>query len=123
MLTQKTRQTRQGEIERTIHVERTDALRATITETRQLKTKTTSTSTAYRLRRFDSEIGGIGVEVVKLDGSGEVFDVLLDGNLSTCTWKWAKSFCASRNVSWTRSEAPPLARGSGSNSRSASSSR
>jgi hypothetical protein len=79
MLTQKTRQTRQCEIERTIHVERTDALRATITETRQLKTKTTSTSTAYRLRRFDSEIGGVGVEVVKLDGSGEVYDCLLHG--------------------------------------------
>ena len=85
MLTQKTRQTRQCPIERTIHVERTDALRATVTETKVLKTKTTSTSTAYRLRRFDSEIGGVGVEVVKLDGSGEVFDVLLDDSLSTCT--------------------------------------
>ena len=85
MLTQKTRQTRQCSIERTIHVERTDALRATVTETKVLKTKTTSTSTAYRLRRFDSEIGGVGVEVVKLDGSGEIYDVLLDGLRSTCT--------------------------------------
>jgi hypothetical protein len=80
-----TRQTKAGQIERNIHVERTDALRVTITETKLLKTKTTSSSMAYRLERIDSHIGGVGVEVVKLEGSGEVYHVLLGRHETTCT--------------------------------------
>src|SRR5262249_49192537 len=80
-----TRNTKACEIERTIHVERSDALRVTITETKILKTKTTSSSTSYRLRRIDSEIGSVGVEVIKLDGSGEVYHVLLGRHETTCT--------------------------------------
>ena len=80
-----TRSTKACTIERNIHVERTDALRVTITETKQLKTKTTSSSTAYRLQRIDSQIGGVGVEVIKLDGSAEVYHVLLGRHETTCT--------------------------------------
>ena len=56
-----TRNTKACQIERNIHAERTDALRVTITETKLLKTKTTSTSAAYRLQRIESQLGGVGV--------------------------------------------------------------
>jgi hypothetical protein len=76
---QSERTTKAGQIERTIHVAMwSNTIHATITETKQLKTKTTSTSTTYILRPIPSQMGGVGVEVEKLDESGEVYNVLLN---------------------------------------------
>ena len=83
MMTQ-TRQTKAASIERVIHVERTDALRATVTETKVLKTKTTSSSRMYRISRISTAFGVAAATVTNLT-SGECYDVLLDGHRSTCT--------------------------------------
>jgi hypothetical protein len=78
MLTSTTRQTKACPIERTLHVSIwNNVIRATITEVRQLKTKTTTTTTTYLLRRLDSQPGG--VEVEKLGTDGEVYHALLNG--------------------------------------------
>src|SRR5262249_36104424 len=75
---QSERTTKAGQIERMIHVALwNNILRATITETKQLKTKTTSTSTTYILRPVPSQMGGVGVLVEKLGTDGEVYNVLL----------------------------------------------
>ena len=81
-----TRDTKAGPIERNIHVEMwSHEIRATITEYRRLKTKETSTTTTYLLRRIPSQLGGTGVEIEKLDGSGEVYHALLYGTYGhTC---------------------------------------
>ena len=75
-----TRNTRACPIERRIHVARVNiGIRATITEEKQLKTKTTASSTTYLLRPLASQLGGSGVEVEKLGTDGEVYHALLSG--------------------------------------------
>jgi hypothetical protein len=75
-----TRTTRACPIERRIHVARVNiGIRATISEERQLLTKTTTSSTTYLLRRIESQLGGVGVEVEKLGTDGEVYHALLNG--------------------------------------------
>jgi hypothetical protein len=75
-----TRSTKAGPIERRIHIARVNiGIRVTITDERQLKTKTTSSTTTYLLRRIDSQLGGTGVEVEKLGTDGEVYHTLLAG--------------------------------------------
>jgi hypothetical protein len=79
MLT-RTRNTKECEIERTTHLSIwSGVIRATITEVKQLKTKTATTTTTYLLRPLASQIGGKGVEVEKLGTDGEVYHVLLNG--------------------------------------------
>src|SRR6516162_965855 len=77
MLTTTQRTTKACPIERTIHVERTDALRATVTETRPLKTKTTSSSRTYRLQRFAADFG-TAAEVANTT-TGECYRTNVDG--------------------------------------------
>jgi hypothetical protein len=75
-----TRNTKAAVIERNIHVAIWNhVIRATITEEKQLKTKTTASSTTYLLRPLESQIGGGGVEVEKLGTDGEVYHALLSG--------------------------------------------
>jgi hypothetical protein len=75
-----TRETRACKIERRIHVERTNiGVRCTITEEKQLRTKTTTSTTTYLLRRIESQLGGVGIEIEKLGTDGELYHVLLAG--------------------------------------------
>jgi hypothetical protein len=75
-----TRTTKACDIERTIHVSIWNhIIRAFITETKQLKTKTTAATTTYILRPRESQLGGALVEVEKLGTDGEVYHALLSG--------------------------------------------
>jgi len=79
-----TRNTKSCKIERTLYLDRTDALRATVTENKVLQTKTTSSSRMYRIHRISCAFGVAAATVVNVT-SGECYDVLLDGRNSTCT--------------------------------------
>ena len=75
-----TRTTKACDIERTIHVSIwSNIIRASITEVKQLKTKTTAATTTYILRQIESQSGSTGVEVEKLGTDGEVYHALLSG--------------------------------------------
>jgi len=78
-----TRQTKACKIERTLYLDRTDALRATVTETKVLQTKTTSSSRMYRIHRISCQFGVAAASVVNV-ATGDEYNVLLDGRHSTC---------------------------------------
>lgn len=69
-----------GTVERRIVVARDSCgILATVTDERQGKRKVSGTTTTYRLRKIESQLGGIGVEVAKLTDAADCYNVLLNG--------------------------------------------